>query len=254
MGSVVACNLNSYLQYQETAYEHLAQIGLTYVEIHCPEPSDVGSVQKALAEYGLQASSLIVPCQMDADDVVLRFSKALDVVTEMGVSYVFTSAKTGEIDPEYVYGRLQNIGDAAAERGIVVVLETHPDLVTNGDVARETMAGVAHPNVQINFDTANLYYYNRNITATGELAKVIDHVASVHLKDTDGGFESWHFPALGEGVVDFPEIFSMLFERGFDGPFTLELEGIQGETIDRQGVEKRIEDSLAYLKTCGMMD
>ncbi len=102
MGSVVACNLNSYLEYQETAYEHLAQIGLTYVEIHCPAPSDVGSVQKALAEYGLTASSLIVPCQMDADDVVLRFSKALDVVTEMGVSYVFTSAKTGEIDPEYV--------------------------------------------------------------------------------------------------------------------------------------------------------
>ena len=253
MEHLIACNLGSYRQFRETAYTHLARIGLTHVEIPCPDPRDVDAVRRQLDDHGLVASSLIVPCQMDADDVVLRFAKALDTVAEMGVRYVFTSTRTGEIDREFVYGRLQNIGDAAAERGVVVALETHPDLATNGDVALETMQGVSHPNVRINFDTANVYYYNRGVNATEELRKTIDSVASVHLKDTDGGYESWHFPALGEGVVDFPAIFQMLDAREFEGPYTLELEGIRGEEITREGVEKRVEASLAYLRRCGLM-
>ena len=254
MANLIACNLNSYRQYRDGAYEHLARIGLRNVEIRCPEPGEVAAVQEELSAYGLTATSLIVACQMEADDVVLRFARTLDTVAEMGVGTVFTSVKTGEIDKDFVYGRLQNMGDAAAERGVVVALETHPDLVTNGDVALETMQGVNHPHIQINFDTANVYYYNREVSATGELEKILDDVTAVHLKDTDGGFQSWHFPALGEGVVDFPAVFQMLAERAFYGPYTLELEGIRGEDLTREGAEKRVEDSLAYLRANGLME
>ena len=135
-----------------------------------------------------------------------------------------------------------------------MALETHPDLATNGDVATRTMAGVAHPNIRINFDTANVCFYNEGVTATGELEKVINFVASVHLKDTNGGFKDWHFPALGEGVVDFPEIYRMLDERGFDGPSTLELEGIRDEDLSLEAAHERIENSLAYLRAQGLMD
>lgn len=254
MANLIACNLNSYRQYRDTGYAHLARIGLTHVEIPCPEPEEVDAVRQELDRYGLTPSSLVVGCQMDADDVVLRVTRSLDTVAEMGVQLVFTSAKTGEIDRDFVYGRLQNIGDAAAERGIVVALETHPDLVTNANVALATMQGVSHPNIRINFDTANIYYYNQNVTATGELEKIVDYVGAVHLKETNGGYQTWHFPALGEGVVDFPAVFQRLAGRGFNGPYTLELEGIRGEEIGREGVEKRIEKSLDYLRDHGLME
>ncbi len=254
MNAIIACNLSSYRQYQDSAYEHLSEIGLTNVEISCPEPEKVDSVKAELDEYGLVATSVIVPCQMDSDDVVMRFAWYLDTVSKLGVRYVFTSAKSGEIDRDYVYGRLQGIGDAAAERGITVGLETHPDLVTNGDVGLDTMRGVIHPNVRINFDTGNVFYYNRDVTSEGELAKIADYVAMVHLKDTDGGFESWYFPALGEGVVNFPAVFEMLSGRGFTGPFTMELEGVRGEEVSRADVESRVEKSLAYLRTQGLCD
>ena len=68
------------------------------------------------------------------------------------------------------------------------------------------MKGVNHPNVRINFDTGNIYFYNQNTDVVAELRKIIDYVASVHLKETDGGYESWNFPALGKGVVDFPAV------------------------------------------------
>ena len=75
----------------------------------------------------------------------------------------------------------------------------------------------------------------------------------LYLKDTDGGFESWHFPALGEGVVDFPACIQILEAAGFDGPLTLELEGIKGEAFTEQLAKDRVEASIAYLRQIGVV-
>jgi sugar phosphate isomerase/epimerase len=250
----IACNTASYGPYQNRAFEHLAKIGIRAVEIPCPEARDVDRVRRELDRCGLAATSVMVPCQMDADDVTMRFSYAMDRAAGLGARLVFTSTRTAELDVEYVYGRLQTIGDAAADRGMTVVLETHPDLATNGEVAAATMRGVGHPNVRINFDTANVYYYNEGVTAEGELAKVIDFVGAVHLKDTDGGYRSWHFPALGEGVVNFPAVFAALSTRGFDGPCTMEIEGIRGERLTEDLALSRVTASLAYLRELGLTE
>jgi sugar phosphate isomerase/epimerase len=107
--------------------------------------------------------------------------------------------------------------------------------------------------VRVNFDTANVYYYNRDVDAVTELKKLIEYVASVHLKETNGQYETWHFPALGKGVVDFPEIFRLLNARGFYGPFTMELEGIKGEEWDEAATIQCVADSVAYLRRIGAM-
>ncbi len=252
MANLIACNLNSYRQYRDGAYEHLARIGLNYVEIPCPEADKTDAVQRELDGFGLRASSLIIRCEMHADDVVQRFTHSLNTVAEMGVGLVFTSVKTGGIDRDFVYGRLQDIGDAAAEREIVVAMETHPDLITNADVALETMRSVNHPNIRINFDTANVHYYNEGVDSVEQFRRVSHAVAAVHLKDTNGAFQTWHFPALGEGIVDFPSVFEIFAGHGRNGPYTLELEGIQGETLTRSDVERRIEQSMDYLRDRGL--
>ena len=252
MANLIACNLNSYRQYRDGAFEHLARIGLNNVEIPCPEREEREAVQLELDRFGLRASSLIIRCEMHADDAVQRFEHSLNTVAEMGVGLVFTSVKTGGIDRDFVYGRLQDIGAAAAERGIVVAMETHPDLITNADVALETMRGVNHHNIRINFDTANVHYYNEGVDAVEQFRRVSDEVAAVHLKDTNGAFQTWHFPALGEGIVDFPAIFEIFASHGRNGPYTLELEGIQGESLTRRDVERRVEQSLDYLRERGL--
>ena len=235
MANLIACNLNSYRQYRDGAFEHLARIGLTNVEIPCPEPEERGAVQRELDRFGLRPSSLIIRCEMHADDAVRRFAHALNTVAEMGVGLVFTSIKTGGIDRDFVYGRLQDIGDAAAERGIVVAMETHPDLVTNADVALETMRCVDHPNIRVNFDTANVHYYNEGVDSVDQFRKIAHAAAAVHLKDTNGGYQTWHFPALGEGIVDFPSIFEIFAGHGRNGPYTLEVEGDQRRVADAAG-------------------
>jgi len=74
-------------------------------------------------------------------------------------------------------------------------------------------------------------------------------VRSVHLKDTNGGYRTWYFPALGDGVVDFAGVFHLLNDRGFYGPFTFELEGIQGESLTEAETRARVARSLDHLRS-----
>ena len=248
MENIIACNLGSYRQFGAGAYTHLAEIGLTNVEIRVPSAESVDEVQSQLAAHGLTATSLLGSCNVQSETVVSDFQPALEIADQMEVKVIFVSVHAGDADRNAVYDRLRAIGENAAPAGIKVCLETHPDLIHNGDIALETMQAVNHPNICVNFDTGNVYYYNHNVTAVTEVQKVVPHVGAVHLKDTNGGYRTWHFPALGEGVVDFKAVFQTLNDTGFYGPFTMELEGIEGEDLDEAGVQARVANSLQHLK------
>ena len=253
MANVIACRILSYGKYQHCAWNHLPQIGIRNVEMPIPPAEQRGEVKKKLSDNGLRVTTLQSLCDVTLANAVEIMRPQLEACVEFGAKYCFLSAKAQDTDRSIIHNRLRQIGDAAQSLGVTVVVETHPDLVTNGEVGRQTMQGVDHPNVRINFDTANVYFYNRGVTAVGELEKVIDYVASVHLKESTGKFEDWVFPVLGTGVVDFPEIFRMLNGRGFSGPFTMELEGTKGVDFDEAGQLKYIADSAAYLRRIGVL-
>lgn len=252
MSPLIACRIASYGPYQDAAWEHLPSIGIRHVEIEVPQ--DMAATRKRLADHGLTASSLQGKCDIKAADAVETMKPQLDACRELGAAYCFLSVNAGEADRAAVYRRLAQLGAAAEERGVTVVLETHPDLITNGEVAHQTMRAVNHPGIRVNFDTANVYYYNEGVTTMGELNKVIDDVGAVHLKDTNGQYKTWHFPALGEGVVDFPAVFKTLGSRGFTGPYTMELEGVKGVEYDREGRLAYIAASVDYLRKIGVMN
>jgi L-ribulose-5-phosphate 3-epimerase len=250
--NILACNLNSYGKFREHAYEHLHQIGLRNVEIGAPLPTDVGAVMGVLKHHGLAATSVIARCDVSDDAGIEAFAAPVAAAHAMGARVIFTSVKAGPIPRAEVCRRLRAMGDIAGSRGITLALETHPDLAQNGDVALETMRAIDHPHVRINYDTGNVYYYNRGVDGVAELGKILDYVGAVHLKDTIGGYETWNFPTLGQGLIDFPAVFRILNDRGFVGPFTLELEGIRGEALDEAATHQRVADSVAYLRGIGV--
>jgi inosose dehydratase len=144
------------------------------------------------------------------------------------------------------------MGDAAGAHGVTLAVETHPNVAHNATVALETMAAVDHPNVRLNFDTGNVYFYNHGVDAVQEAQRAARYIAAVHLKDTNGGYRTWNFPALGEGVVDFAGVFRVLGTEGFTGPYTMELEGVEGETLDAEGAKARVANSVAHLQRLGL--
>ncbi len=116
-----------------------------------------------------------------------------------------------------------------------------------------TMERLDHPCIRLNFDTGNILYYNAGADVVGELRQVVSFVRHVHLKDHSGGVGEWYFPALGAGgAVDFAKVHNVLMDAVFDGPCSLEIEGIAGEPpLSLAQTHQRIVNSIAHLRTCG---
>lgn len=231
-------------------YETLQKLGIKGVEIGPPAPGDVEKVKAELAKYDLKCMSVSGGVDVTNDKGIDDFDVLLNGAVNMGAKIIFVSAKASPDIPKSVtYERLRKIGDKAAKHDVKVCIETHPILCHNGDVALETMEGVNHPSIRLNFDTANIYYYNENIDTVVELKKVAKYVGSVHLKDSDGKPKSFEFPPLGDGIVNFPEVFKILNAVGFYGPFTFELEATKKEEMFTA-----LEKSVNYLRRTGCIE
>ncbi len=250
---IISCRTASYKGFADRAPAHLASLGIRYVEVIAPPPEDVDRLRDSLAEHGLKAATVHGQCDVSHAHCAEQVQAQLPVLDALGSQYLFVSCKAGDTPLDDVYGRLRAAGDVAATANVTIVMETHPDLVTNGDVALKTMQAVDHPNVRVNYDTANVYFYNEGADAVTELKKILAYVAAVHLKETNGAYRTWHFPALGRGIVDFPAIFRVLDNAGFTGPMTLEIEGIEGEPEDERTICDRIAESAGYLRALGRL-
>lgn len=244
----------SYGKYQDAAWDHLEQIGVKHVFLNVPAADEADAVMARMKEHGFTAPVVRGEADLSKDSFAHELEPQLKVAEKMGAEYMFLSAKRGDSPKEEVYRRLREAGDMAAEYGIVLALETHPDLGTNGAVQVETMKAVNHPNVRVNFDTANITYYNEKTNAQDELAKSVDYVATVEFKDHNGLKKTWDFPVAGHGMVDFRAIVELLKEHGYAGPVTIEFEGTKGVELNKEETLKAIADSVAYVRTVAEFD
>jgi sugar phosphate isomerase/epimerase len=251
--STIACRGSSYGPFESGAYAHLASLGIRHVEIMVPPVEAIAATAAELGKHGLSASSLHGECDLARADIAELIAEQMPAFKALNCELMFASVRREYVAEDIAYSRLREAGEVAGRHGVTIVVETHPDLATNADVAMRTMRGVDHPRVRLNFDTANIYFYNRDADCVEQLRRVAPYVAAVHLKDTDGGYRHWHFPALGKGIVNFPGIFAALDEAGFDGPCTLEIEGIEGEEKTEESVQNRIAASVDYLRRLGRL-
>ena len=245
----LACRLANYGQDLDAGLAHIRDMGLHYVFMSIPKPEEVETVQKQMQALGLEILVVRGDTNLSLDTCLDELRVQFETCKRLGVEYMFLSPKRHDAPFEVIYDRLRKAGDLAAANGVTLVLETHPDLGTNGDVHVETMKVINHPNVRVNFDTANITYYNHDAKAEAELEKCVDYVATVEVKDHNGAFETWNFPALGEGIIDFPAIFKVLREHKYAGPITIEVEGVKGVEWSLEDKKKALEASVAYLRT-----
>lgn len=249
--NVLACRLANYRQFQEDAWAHLPAVGFKYVFMNVMPPDEIEPTQRRLAKHGLAIAVIRGDTDLGRESCVDELAVQLATCQKLGVKYMFLSPKHTGVSKEVAYERLRQAGDVAKKHGVVIALETHPDLGTNGDVHVETMKRIDHPNIRVNFDTANITYYNRDTDAVAELKKCIDYVATVEVKDHNGQYKTWNFPALSKGVVDIPGVLRVLKEHGYAGPVTMEIEGIEGVERSEAEIKKDIADSAAYLRSLG---
>jgi len=248
----LACRVASYRPYMDACWQHLPQIGVEYVEVGIPEtPEQAERLREQLAGK-LRVSSFQGKLDIQQDDVAAQLAPQLDACKSFGADRLFLSVRKNDLPEHTAYARLRAAGEAARQSGVLLILETHPDLVTNGDVGARTMQGVGHSHVRINFDTANIYFYNDGADCLAELEKVLEWVEGVHFKDSKGRPRDHDFPVLGRGIVDFPRVVRRLNERGFYGPFTIELERARGVELSEDETLEEVAESVRYLRSTGL--
>ena len=255
------------------AYAYLSRAGVRYVEVPAlapsmgpkhglttfsPEAMDDADIEAFLArlhDLRLEPITVTAMCHLDNPREIRALRRRVDFAQALGCRYVITDSTEQENSSEargQVIVALREMADYASERGVQLALETHAGPTRNGRLAQQFLDEVAHPNVGFNYDTGNILYYNDGVDPAEDIAHVADRVVHVHLKDTQGGKEEWKFCALGEGRVNFPAILKTLNAAGFNGPYSLEIEGLAGEDLNRQGYLRRVQKSLEYLHTIGL--
>jgi len=150
------------------------------------------------------------------------------------------------------------VGDYAAERNVKIALEIHGGVTANAAEALRTMREVDRASVGINFDTANILYYNESLDpadAAAELEALADRVFHVHLKDiVRGKTKKGHvLLRLGLGEVDFRRVFDILHAAGFYGPFSFEVETFHRATAsaDIADYHEDLLASIEYVRSLG---
>lgn len=280
MRRVLSCYTNAYGHWGVwTAVERIRSAGIHHVELAL-RPHSLGGLlipeEAVLTERTSESTAArfvehlrkhdvsISACNVGGADI--RTQEGLDITAQrircasrwLNATLVVSNAgqPTDENERRTIIKQLRSLGNIAAELGVTIALETHKGPTQNAQAMLQLMHELDHPCIRLNFDTGNIAYYNHAANPAHELAHVVEWVRNVHLKDNRGGYQDWHFPALGEGgAVDFAAIRQLLDNAGFSGPYTIEIEGLGGEP--EPGLEERharVTRSVEHLRKTGYFE
>lgn len=278
MAAIIACHPDSYGRFGALgAIENIRSAGIEHIELPIrtagvesrlhdrplvtteTSPRDLETVDRLLDRHGVRVASCNICSGNPLDRQVLHLTlRKLELAARFGVKLVVGDAgeANGDESLATLHRNLLEIGDRAATLGITYCFETHPGICQNHYAMLHTMQVLSHPNLKLNFDTANILYYNENLNGEIALARVCHEVRHVHLKDSQGEYGRWHFPAIGYGgAVDFVRVLQLLRPCGFVGPYSLEIEGVAGEgELSLGEYHERIVKSVHHLRDCGYFD
>lgn len=282
-GGPIGCSTNCYHGFDlDTALKGIADAGFEYVELTSvidytehvmPERmtgEDRETLITKLKKYGLSPISLSGHSNLASREGVESFKRRLDFAKDVGITVV----NTGPGDVEDSAGRkrffdfVSEVADYAAATGVTVALETHGELMGSGKASAEIIRTINSPWILINYDTGNVIFYG-GVRPEEDIRFALPYLAHIHLKDKRGGTKVWDFPPLGAGEVDFPAIFKILSEEGYEGPISVEIEVLgkdiipawlvsdeKGEIVSEEKrrygpeiVDRALDASMGYLRT-----
>ncbi|MFO7936655.1 MAG: sugar phosphate isomerase/epimerase family protein [Kiritimatiellia bacterium] len=171
------------------------------------------------------------------------FAKAAKITKELGSDYILCHVgfldHTDEAYARKFYDRVRYLGDAAADAGVALLMETGQESAEDLQRFIETLN---HDSVFINFDPANMILYNKDepLSAIRRLAPWVKHV---HIKDgvrTETPGEWGEEVVWGEGQVNSFAFLKTLEECGFEGCVAVERENGDQRVADIAAAVRRL--------------
>ena len=228
------------------AIKDIKDAGFNYFESVSPAVSlfknDTKEFKSIMEQYKVQVASFYFPQNGDFDYDVRLVEESLDFLAENNIKRISVAApgKSGggatEEELAHLLKTLDKIGRLTKPYGIMPCLHPHANTWVMYEKEIDFIMQNTDPEyISLGPDTAHLTVGGCNPVEI--FKRYIDRIKFIHLKDVKkntaasidqsktGRFEIYsNFLELGEGEVDFPSIFSVLKESGYDGYLTVELD------------------------------
>ncbi|WP_102026532.1 sugar phosphate isomerase/epimerase family protein [Salirhabdus sp. Marseille-P4669] len=258
----LAINSNTYSGFSlEDAVKGASQAGFTRIELaaveHTPHvlPSmsdaELRGVKALLTEYGMMCVGIGAHSNVMRQEGIENLLQAIDLATYFDSPYVITATGDAHGDADVIEEEkvllqsLEPVVKKCEQMEKTLVLETHGNNFATG-VSLKKLAASLGDRVRINYDTANVIFYG-NVEPYEDLEKSVDFVEFIHLKDKLGSPSEWHFPAIGDGQLDFNRIFQTVKQANYKGPISVEIEFTPDGPANVEEVHQSVQKSFDYL-------
>ena len=223
------------------------------------DPDELDRLREAAAERGLSVPMMCyspdftVPDPADRRAEVEREKRAIEATARLGGEYcrVLSGQRRPDVSREqgltWVAECIEELLPHAESHGVTLVLENHykddywefPEFAQGMDVFLDLLDRVPeHENFGVNYDPSNAVIAGDD--PVGLLEAVADRVVTMHASDryleggtvedlrametegSEGYADILQHGVVGEGMIDYDRVFSILAERDFDGWISIE--------------------------------
>ena len=250
----------------EYAIERIAELGFRNFEIMTAPPhvwprGMDAAARRALRRHyerlGLTLTSLnptfldlnmVSPNPGIREETLRQFHEQFELAADLGAGLVVITVgkKHPLIAPHFEFFWRQAVDGAkqilplCEQTGVTFGVENGWTVFTHAKHCADFVAELRHERLKIVFDVANATIVNESPLAGLEAVK--DHLALVHLSDTDD--KTWGHNPVGTGMIDFAAVATKLNAIGYDGVSILEV-------VTRQAPERHFKESLERLWAYG---
>lgn len=221
------------------AFKSVADNGFKFIEITYLEgfaenilkrpeemtKKDIGLMLALAKNYNINIYAIAVYNYIIQKNAVENFKNIIDVANSLGAYTIITDtgdAKEGEYDKiDLFYKNIKNIARYAELKNTNICFEIHGGLCSTGKQGVEIVKKIDHPNIRLNYDTANVIYFGGE-RPEDDIIGLSPYFGFMHLKEKAGKDDEFNFPAIGDGNIDFKKIFELI--KDYDGSISLEVE------------------------------
>jgi sugar phosphate isomerase/epimerase len=173
---------------------------------------------------------------------------AIDLAADLGAGYVRTfGGPRGAGELAGIVRRTatayRQVLDRAAERGVVVLMETHDEWCVSTQV-RSVVEQVDHPNLKVLWDLMHPARMGERPAETMSTIGALSRHVHVHDGQYTDEDRKLNVVALGDGVIDHETPLQLLKAAGFDGYASVEVIHAPGSEHDADGVLAQYADGL----------
>lgn len=268
MKKIIAVNSNSYHGFSlKEAIAGIKAAGFNYIELTAtkgwtehvfPTMSfrELTEVKDQLEEAELTPISLSGHTNLMDQQRLDDFVANIRLAAFFGCEYIISSIgeahleDQAEASDQQVAENIKDLIPYLEKYDLILGLENHGKHAS-GSHLKEIVELVNSERVVVNYDTANAIFYG-DVELAEDLKTAVDSIGHIHLKDKAGAQDEWNFPALGQGDVDFKEVFEILEANNNNSPLSIEIEFTEAGPADLAQVNQAVEDSYNYLKKLGI--